>query len=490
MSALRQRGAASMQRRIVTTCAAGLKPLEDGIARGLRARLAALVAPSEATPRVAVVGRPSAEFAAALRAVRSAGASPAPIDVRRCLSEEVGERLAEARVQLAVVSASQQSGREEAAAVEAARRLGTPTASPAALWDEGARAPDPAADADASQGLAMLLLSDAPGGVGTARAAEVARGAWEARVALATRQWGLVADEAVLPLGLRADDPCAVVDAIEAPLAAKCRLVLPQTSGAPPPEAALGGGVARRSPGEEAASELWARVLAASEASVIFVGADDLRPFLDAYRSLARGLREELAKRYKDRAPRLSVALARLGTMPSAQVSAEWEEVFRCPLTWHFSCPEAGSLFSVGGASSDTLEAGPGVTGLEWRVQEDGRLRVRGEGLFSGYHGRPRSTELAFDEEGFFLNVGHRVECLGDQLRPRPMLYDNDIEEAMTRIMTTEPNANPRARIMTPEWEIKRVTMRKYDLWRTQWGAVLPTKKHNQAHKVYDYKYR
>mmetsp|Transcript_81372 Transcript_81372/g.212120 ORF Transcript_81372/g.212120 Transcript_81372/m.212120 type:complete len:499 (+) Transcript_81372:89-1585(+) len=496
--------AGRLSRHLAATCAASLGPLERDISLGLRGRLPALSSSASGgapAPRVAIIGPPSVEFAAALRAARSAGAAVALLDLRNRAGEDLSERLAEAQVHLAILAGTDVGSPEGKLALNAARRLGASTASVAALQGEGASAAVASAAAFVAQspsgqvsakpregapgdgGASLLLFSAPPRLAGPARAAQVGQSAVEARVAEAVRFWGLVEIDTVLPIGLASDQSCSVVDALEAPLAAGCRVALPVY------QAGYTHGFG--SAAVEAPSEMWASIVEAVDATVIMISAESLRHFLDAYHTLAPGLRADLALRSRARPVRLSVAFCSPGTVPSRELSERWNEIFACPLTWHFSCAEAGSLYSVGGSVSAGLDVGVCAEGLEWQVEDDeGELGVRGEGLFHGYQGRPRSTLESFDEAGFFLRTGHRVTGLGDAgLRPEPTMSEPEVAQAAANLLRWEPNV-ARGASMRPEWREKKVYMRKYLKWRTRWGAVLLTKKHNQAHQVYDGKYK
>lgn len=349
----------------------------------------------------------------------------------------------------------------------------------------------------------LLLFSVTQGSQrGMARAAEISLQALNARIEGAIRHWEFDKEDVVLPLGLMADTACAVVDAMEAPLAAGGRIAWPEATAWGPRSqwSKAGGAAGPRLVAAETPEDMWARLLEAPEATKIFISSECVLRLLEHHSSLASGLRAELAARWRSRPLRLTVALASPGSVVSPEQSQHWLEVFGgCPLTWHFSCPEAGSLFSVAGSAGSGTAAAPAVAGhcvdgLEWQVGKDGELHVRGQALFTGYQGRPRSTAEAFNTEGF-CPTGQRVreEALGSVglLCPEPSLYDRDTINTVATLLRREPNVEgDGGPTMMPDWKVKKVPIRTYEYWRTRWGGVLPTKKHNQAHKVYKGKYR
>lgn len=492
--------------RRLTTCAAGLRPWEDSILAGLRGRLAAIgagshPAQSSDAPRVAVVGKPSTEFGAALRAARAAGVTVAPIDARWRSEEDLSERLAEAQVGLTLLAGLEPGSSEEVAAVVASQQLGASAASVERLRGEGlqtaaataaagltsdGRSDEASSAEDAGDG-SLLLFSSPRGHLGIPRAAEVCKGALDLRIASAVDQWGFTGEDTVLSLGLRADSSCAVVDALEAPLMAGARVALPG------PSTRLGR--KRRDAGVHVANEtpedMWASLLQVEDATVVFIASECIQRLLDHHDALAPGLQAQLAVRWQDRPLRSSVAVASPGVVPSQHLSDRWSDMFGCPLQWHFSCPEVGSLFTTGSGSVADLHTGRCAHGLNWQVR-DGDLRVSGDAVFDKYVGRPRSTSEAFDDEGFFCQTGHRVsEVQGVGVQPEHHLYVMEDDLAVERYFKREPNVeSDGGPTMHGNWRVKKVHIRKYEYWRTVWGGVLPTKKHNQAHKVYKGRYK
>eukprot|EP00405_Crypthecodinium_cohnii_P011532 CAMPEP_0206435360 /NCGR_PEP_ID=MMETSP0324_2-20121206/9792_1 /ASSEMBLY_ACC=CAM_ASM_000836 /TAXON_ID=2866 /ORGANISM="Crypthecodinium cohnii, Strain Seligo" /LENGTH=123 /DNA_ID=CAMNT_0053902221 /DNA_START=41 /DNA_END=412 /DNA_ORIENTATION=- len=68
-------------------------------------------------------------------------------------------------------------------------------------------------------------------------------------------------------------------------------------------------------------------------------------------------------------------------------------------------------------------------------------------------------------------------------------LAERVLDKEVNRLLYYEPN-RLKGKQMYAEWKIKKVPMRKWAKWRTHWGAIVLTKKHNQAHQVYDGKYK
>merc|ERR1711920_478344 len=169
------------------------------------------------------------------------------------------------------------------------------------------------------------------------------------------------------------------------------------------------------------------------------------------------------------------------------ELCGKWEEVFKCPLAWHFSCAEVGSLYTVKSSSAMGTE-GHCVEGLKWRI-EDGELWAHGKGLFERYYGRPRSTSEAFHTEDGFCRTFHPVAEEYNGLFPAPRDTEVELEMGLEKHLIQGPDArkNP---WMAADWTLKKVPMRKYELWRTAWGGIDYTKKHNTAWKIYRSKYK
>lgn len=257
--------------------------------------------------------------------------------------------------------------------------------------------------------------------------------------------------------------------------------------------------------------------------TVAFVGADWCWRLVDAYEELTPLARAELDARWAARPFRHMVAVASAGAALSEDLEARWQRIFRCPLTWHFSCAEAGALYNVVRASPASLAAdeegggrrssrGQGVTVAavadaifnedDWRVEEDGHLTVRGEVVFQRYQGRPRSTCEAFGAsaseleeptgkgasfEGSFCRTGHHVRLTAaDGLLPLPPRYDQALRHEAHRYLEVGPGFEPRG--MKEEWRVKKVPIRIYHYWKSTKGHFVLTKKHNNARMAY-YKY-
>ncbi|CAE7620765.1 mco, partial [Symbiodinium necroappetens] len=273
----------------------------------------------EAPARVAVSGRHSSGFAAALRAIRHE-AIAAPVDSSVHGAEELTALFAEARIQLAVLADA--SASEASNVQEAARRLGASTVCANTLAVEGSSMPADAISEGLPKGSesSMLLFAHCSTlGSSAPRAAEVDGLALSARISRSTVAWEFCAEDTVLSLGLEAGSAAAVVDAMEAPLASGARVVCSAA---------------------ESVWDLWSAIDEAKEASVAFVGSEWCWSLAKSYSSLAAPLRESLRSRFREKPFRHFVAAAPAGTVLSQDLAARWREIFNCPLTWHFSCAE------------------------------------------------------------------------------------------------------------------------------------------------------
>merc|ERR1712154_225541 len=93
----------------------------------------------------------------------------------------------------------------------------------------------------------------------------------------------------------------------------------------------------------ETPEDMWASFLQVQDATVVFIASECVQRLLDhSDDSLAPGLQAQLIMRRQERPPRLTVAVASPGVVPSQQLSDRWSDMFGCPLQWHFSCPEVG----------------------------------------------------------------------------------------------------------------------------------------------------
>jgi len=291
------------------------------------------------------------------------------------------------------------------------------------------------------------------------------------------RLWGFTEGDTVLSLGLPADEPASIVDTLEAPLAAGARVTIPELGHA----------------AEGEVWDMWAALLAEEEATVLFVASEWCQKLLLAHTKLAGSVRAELATRWAKRPFRHTVAIAPRGTALSVDLSDRWAKAFGCPLTWHFSCAEAGALLTVR-SSAEGPEAwaheGRCAEGLTWRVEDD-ELWVSGDSLFERYHGRPRSTEEAFRAEDGFCRTFHRVAAGSgpDGLLPLPALAEVELEKLTDSAMYKGPETRIGPGMM-PTWKVKKVPIRVYDTWRTAWGGLDVTKKTTTVHKLYLPKYK
>ncbi|CAK0799246.1 unnamed protein product, partial [Prorocentrum cordatum] len=461
-----RRAAAGAPRAFAAASAAGLQPLEEAVRLRVAPILLGLGQAGEKPARVAVAGHQSIDFAASLRGARSTGAAVIPVDPRGCRADELCRRLADAQARL-VVLAGETPDSEIKALRDAARQVGAHVASVLPLRGSGLPLEGPSAPC-ASEAAPLLLASSAPGSHATLTA-EVTPEAVDARVAAAVELWGLSSSDTVLSLGLPADSPVGVLDAVEAPLSVGASVALPGRA----VEAAAG------------VWHFWAAIRDERDATVLFLPSDWCSLLLDAHEGLAPGLRAELAARWAAQPLRHCAAVAPAGSVPSSQLAQRWQEIFHCPLTWYFSCAEAGPLYTVQGSGG-----GCSVSGLQWQVAPDGELWVKGDGLFERYCQRPRSSAEAFREEDGFCRTGHfAAEDVVGVLRPRPAMSEVDIGKEAYMHLCKGPASEPWPR-MAPDWRVKKVPMRVYEKWRAAWGGLLLTKKHNQAHKVYQGKYK
>lgn len=475
--------AAPPRRRFASVCAGALRSVEADIAAGLRARLLSLSAASKGlhgaeneAPRVTLVGRHSAEFAAALRGARAAGAAVAPVDVLHRSIEEVAALMAESQTQLVITA--EPCWAPAAALSLAAGRLGALTVPAAVLRAEGQGLAERGERREESGGAARaappVLLPTKGGDSGLLRSAEISGPALEARVRSALATWGFSDADTVLALGLRSDASAALVDAVEAPLSV---------------------GASVHFSGDKAGSEevwdLWSALRDETDATIAFVDASWCWKLLDAHAQLASPVRQELAARWAARPLRHTVALAPTGATLSMDLARRWEDVFRCPLTWLFSCAEAGSLYAVRPRAAGQRmphAVGPEAMGLEVRRGKAGELLVRGEGVFQRYLGRPRSSEEAFAGSEGFCRTGHRVTGDGPTLSPAPLFCDNAADRLAQRYL--QKGTGKDDKLMAADWYTKKVAIRRYYWWRGKQGHRIYTKKHNNVRVVYQAKYR
>jgi len=486
--------ASSLRRTMPVRCFASvalnldtLRPLEDSIAKGLRLRLRSLEYSSRPCV-VAVAGTKSLEFAAALRAVRAAGATVVPLDVQGRSPEEVRNCLAEARAQL-TVAAGISCTKDAAVLRDASHFIGAEATTAQMLYELGDSASDSAADTAKQDSPSVLLLSDA--GVQSVRAAEVHHNAMQARVKTAAELWRFTAQDRVVSLGLRSDCPAALVETLEAPLSVGATVNV----------------WSPRSMDDQRVWDFWTIMRQDAEATVAFVGARWCWKLLDAYASLAAPVRAEFAERWAKKPLRHTVAVAPPQFTQSTSLSQQWQEVFKCPLTLLYSCAEAGSLYtSTAGQERRAAAAPPSdgeCKGIEWQIGDGGELLVRGETVFAGYQGRSRLSAEAFtkavptsmdDPDGGsstpFVRTGHivSIDAANGALLSSPATYDTAIERDTERYLKRGPGLVKE--LMKPEWHIQKVPIRVYRYWRSKKGYRVYTKKHNNVHMVYTSKYK
>lgn len=457
-----------------------LRPVEVEIGLGLRSRLTGFQQDAAAPPRVAVAGRHSAELAATLRAIRREGMVAAPVDVAGRDAEELSHMLAEAQVQLTVVAGSLVPA-EEQSIKEAASCLGTSIARASRLRAEGSaiQEQEHGSPGSGSNSVPLFMFATPPShGSGAPKVAEVSEASLNARVLRALTMWAIDGSDTVLSLGLGVESSTAVIDALEAPLSAGAHVSVHE----------------RRATDDQEAWELWEALYREKDATIAFIESTSCRKLVDAFDSLHVRIRSELQERWQRRPLRHTIALSPAGTVLAEDLTERWQEIFNTSLKWHFSCPEAGALYTVRQADSanhtEVGHIGECAPGLEIDVQEGGYMRVKGDGLFSHYHGRPRSTAKAFDEDGYFAETGHRAIQAEDlSLLPLPNVSDLELSKETLHHLTTEPNV-PSFINMEPDWKVRKVPLRVYQVWRAVWGGLLLTKKHSQANIVYQFKYK
>lgn len=317
----------------------------------------------------------------------------------------------------------------------------------------------------------MLFLSKQPR-FASPRAARVPARALDARIAHAIKSWGFNKHDVVLSLGLNAGDASAVVDALQAPLEAGALLAFPEKKAATEP-----------------VWDLWSALRDEESATFVFVGFEWCWKLLDEHDKFSTKMRNALAARWAKQPLRRTVAVAHPGTVMSRDLCQRWKEVFNCPLTLLFNCAEAGTLYTVEPSSAEPAGVGRCTESLSWRI-EDGELWVHGDTLFDGYHGRKRTSERAFDATDRFCRTFHFVDvsASGDVL-PSPSPMEREVEKASAKHLYSGPDPVGYPN-MQADWEVKKVPMRVYEKWRTAWGGIDITKKHNTAWKYYTSKYK
>lgn len=421
-----------------------LRRLEQHIGGGLSQRLR-----DDQHLRVAVVGNHSIEFAATLRAVRKSGAAAAPVDSRN--PHELQGHLAEAQVHLAITAGTQV---DSSVVQEAARRLGTQTVTAAQLYHDGLSAAVDWSSTRLTKNTAEPPLMFFSVGTKGIRLAKVPEKALKARLQNAIEMWELTKADVVLSLGLDAGLPTTVIDAMEAPLAVGADVILPVQS-------------------TTDVWDMWATLRDSNAVSVVFVSSEWCEKVVDAFGSLSMQLRGTLADRWKRRPFRKTVVMASPGDVPSEVVGRRWADIFGCELVWHYSCAEAGSLFSV--SRTGNLH----VKGFDWRLA-DGNLWVRGDGVFESYHGRPRTSAEAFDCDSF-CRTGHTVSMMnGVPVNALPIEPNVALDRKTAKHIEFGPRAE--SLLMKPSWTLRKVLMRKYTYWKTKKNAIkIYSKKHNNS---------
>ena len=109
----------------------------------------------------------------------------------------------------------------------------------------------------------------------------------------------------------------------------------------------------------------------------------------------------------------------------------------------------------------------------------DGGILAHSEGLFEGYHQRPKSTAEAFTSNGF-CQTGHhaRIEDTSGFFWPQPHPTDAEFEKEVYKHIARGPKWETLG--MAPTWHVKKVRIRKYWFWRPKKGYKIWTKKDTQ----------
>jgi len=324
--------------------------------------------------------------------------------------------------------------------------------------------------ATVSAGPAQPLFLFSKGlGATTFRAAFVPDQALLTRITSAVEMWRFTEADTVLSLCLSADSPTAVVDSIEAPLSVGAAVSLPELGLNP------------------AVWDLWAAFRDEPSASVVFVGAEWCEKLLDSHNQLAAPLRAELSERWSARPFRRIVAVASQEMAPSEELAERWLDVFKCPLSWHYSCAEVGSLYVVTPGADGSNDAS---TTTELELIE-GELWARGGGLFKHYHDRPKSTSEVFSDMGF-CQTGHHaiIDEVSGSFWPQAHEADPDFEDEVRQHLVKGPAWEKFG--MGYNWHTDKVRMRKYWWWRPKKGYKIITKKdrQNALHLRYTSRYK
>ncbi|CAL1148009.1 unnamed protein product [Cladocopium goreaui] len=245
-----------------------------------------------------------------------AGAVAAPVDARLYDAEELTALLAEAQVHLAVLADNTAAD----TAGEAMRRLGKQLTFSEDLALEGATGataqsgPEGAIESDPT----LLLFAQSTSSSSLPRAVEVSGHALSTRLEAALASWSYSDGDVVLSLGLTAGENSSLIDAVEAPLAAGSAVEMVQC---------------------ETVWDLWSS-LETSDASVVFLDSKWCWRLVQSYESLAASVQQGLRERTQRPAGRAAhVSELRFGN--DQDLAKRWQEIFNCPLTWHFSCAEA-----------------------------------------------------------------------------------------------------------------------------------------------------
>eukprot|EP00929_Paragymnodinium_shiwhaense_P122147 TRINITY_DN94750_c0_g1_i1.p1 TRINITY_DN94750_c0_g1~~TRINITY_DN94750_c0_g1_i1.p1 ORF type:complete len:508 (+),score=92.70 TRINITY_DN94750_c0_g1_i1:138-1661(+) len=470
------------RRSVTTVCADTLGQLEEGLIQGFTSRLQVGGAvPSNA--RVVVAGTPSIELAATVRAARRCGLEVAPLHLHESNPEVLASRLGEVEgLQLAVVAGSL-SEWDAAAMRSAAQQVCVSLAMAGALHAEGSYAASLSAEAkrpENEESASLLLYSRLFEAQGTSPLAQIPSAALKARVESSKQLWSYSSDDTVLCLGLAADSAATIVDALEAPLAAGARIGFSEPSPAR-------GKMAQ-------AWNYWKAVFETPDATTLFVDSQWCWSLLDTHSQLSPELQQELQQRRSERPLRRVVIVAPASSSISPSFVQRWSEIFGVAPVWLFTSAETGSLYttSLGETSS---HVGPEDMGLEWRLSDKGELVVKGDSVFAGYMGRPRSSlEMLLSDPNepalSFCRTGHLVEEAGAPGKFQPQLErcDTEFVDLVNYHLCKGPKVDDRK--MKADWRVKKVMLRKYYYYMGPQRYRIWSKKHNHANLVHNGKYK
>jgi long-chain acyl-CoA synthetase len=97
----------------------------------------------------------------------------------------------------------------------------------------------------------------------------------------------------------------------------------------------------------------------------------------------------------------------------SAKLSAQvqrWFYAAGITVVEGYGCTETSAVSFVNHYNDPVLGSlGPAIPGLEWRIEADGEIVLRGPTVMSGYHNDPEATAEVLDSDGWFHtgDIGH-----------------------------------------------------------------------------------